>query len=1290
MEAEVIRLSREGEPIIRADGDVKRLIMAKDKETIIKQWFLGTKYKASERDAIVASMLELGIYPDDWVQDRELKSGLYPDIQDPHFGARIYSKQEFYEARTAAISALEGTDPCNESVDSVFEKSPIQRLVARFLNPATPYKGLLLYHGVGVGKTCTAISVAEEYLKVNPYSKVFIVVPQAISGGFRRTIFDPSRLQKVNGAWVSNQCTGLTYPELAIQELLKKSKDKTDFTVEEISDVIDKKVRERYFRFGYLQFANWIKKQYKSIPSHITGDSDRKRAENALLEKLFSDKLIIIDEAHNLRDAGASAAVDDSAVEATPIAAVADDSEQGDADIPGAAEDKIGGKELTPLLKRIVKYSHGMRLLLMSATPMYNKANEISHLLNLLIVNDTKDDSAKRIIGDIFTKEGALRKGGDVILRAFSQRYVSYMRGENPYTFPLRLVPNGVTPVVWPAVQKVGSKEKAIQLTKEQKDILDSLPIVPISPIEGSPLQAKLLKVLREAEADEFKGETWVHLDVSNIVYPNGTYGHIGWDSYFTEKLVSGYRAFQWKGTEDDGAASVDDIFSGANLPKFSPKIAKIVEKLGTARGISFVYSRYVKAGILPIALALERAGWTRVFNSAEPKPLLVGNKVSRQCAFCALKEDAHKGVADHSFAPACFVFLSGDGLLTPSFAETLAYASQWKKGDLMAPYGGKVKAILGSQITTEGLDLKCIRAIHILDPWYHLNRLEQIIGRGIRFCSHAELPNFLRNCLIYEYAVVLPKVESPDLHAYRISAMKAKAIGVVQREMKIAAMDCNLNIAGLIVRGAPPRKIIDAEGNIIEHYNIDDKRYTSSCDYMEECAYSCVPSIKGEPELDTKTYSFHNAQRRLAEKEQILKRLFSKDEDIAIPIETIRRVVYKGLPWEIVSQALVKILESSSFIIERDDGFKGRLILQNGYLLFQPIGIRSKQIPLAYRYSRVYNILPRRKMLPKRGSVLGDIDVKMPEEEKEKEEEKKMEAPIANPIDSFNAWLAKVDAALVKAKTKGRESISEWTVDEGSPQSASAWGWLLFHFRTLPEIRAAAARYWVDTGFSPEQRKQICEQILRIGKDKVKSELVDSLAADIFTTADIKGFEFMNNMTFNLESYCLQGSDLGICPGSFKSIIARELGAPVDVKSGTGDIFDFLVPRKDNIMVFKTLDKINSKRVMGAVGSDCSLASDLGGHRGRIQSIQTIIRASIPDLEPYIINDEKREKKKKSEGRQERQIANDFNHIEDLSHIFVCMYMETLLRIMDLKGCLDLRWFLNAVETHRAGLKGR
>ena len=45
------------------------------------------------------------------------------------------------------------------------------------------------------------------------------------------------------------------------------------------------------------------------------------------------------------------------------------------------------------------------------------------------------------------------------------------------------------------------------------------------------------------------------------------------------------------------------------------------------------------------------------------------------------------------------------------------------------------IKIVIGSVVEkSEGLDLKNIREIHILDPWYHLYRIEQIIGRGIRF----------------------------------------------------------------------------------------------------------------------------------------------------------------------------------------------------------------------------------------------------------------------------------------------------------------------------------------------------------------------------------------------------------------------------------------------------------------------------------------------------------------------------------------------------------------------------
>jgi hypothetical protein len=212
-----------------------------------------------------------------------------------------------------------------------------------------------------------------------------------------------------------------------------------------------------------------------------------------------------------------------------------------------------------------------------------------------------------------------------------------------------------------------------------------------VTPPADSPIEERLLKVLREGKEEDFKGETWVHLDVCNIVYPNGLYGGTGWDSYFSEVPLVGdglqYRGFKWTGDDED-APTVDTIFGRSAFATVAPKMAIVLDKVQKSKGISFIYSRYVKAGILPLAIAMERDGWTRVFAGPEARPLYSGRdaKVHRQCAFCVRKENAHSGVTDHEFKPACYVLLTGEPKLMPAFNETLNYASRWAPGNLLAP----------------------------------------------------------------------------------------------------------------------------------------------------------------------------------------------------------------------------------------------------------------------------------------------------------------------------------------------------------------------------------------------------------------------------------------------------------------------------------------------------------------------------------------------------------------------------------------------------------------------------
>jgi hypothetical protein len=62
-------------------------------------------------------------------------------------------KEEFLKA--------EETITCDKPDDVAFSLLTHQKLVRDYLNIYTPYRGLLLYHGLGSGKTCSSIAIAE-------------------------------------------------------------------------------------------------------------------------------------------------------------------------------------------------------------------------------------------------------------------------------------------------------------------------------------------------------------------------------------------------------------------------------------------------------------------------------------------------------------------------------------------------------------------------------------------------------------------------------------------------------------------------------------------------------------------------------------------------------------------------------------------------------------------------------------------------------------------------------------------------------------------------------------------------------------------------------------------------------------------------------------------------------------------------------------------------------------------------------------------------------------------------
>ncbi len=85
---------------------------------------------------------------------------------------------------------------------------------------------------------------------------------------------------------------------------------------------------------------------------------------------------------------------------------------------------------------------------------------------------------------------------------------------------------------------------------------------------------------------------------------------------------------------------------------------------------------------------------------------------------------------------------------------------SKAKRDELIRQYNdNKIRALLVSSAGGEGLDLKGTRMIQVLDPHWNDEKIKQVEGRGIRYKSHAHLPEDQRNVLVQRYVATRPRM---------------------------------------------------------------------------------------------------------------------------------------------------------------------------------------------------------------------------------------------------------------------------------------------------------------------------------------------------------------------------------------------------------------------------------------------------------------------------------------------------------------------------------------------------
>ena len=1209
--------------------------MASTKDELLDQWLVTTDPKV--RETLFQELIAKELFPDD--TDYEDEYGLYPDLEVPDFIKKLFSKREFGENKTDSIEeqikAIENGDsnPCDTIVE--FEVSPLQRFVKNFLSGKTPYNSALLYHGVGVGKTCAAIGIAESNLHFNPNKKVYLVAPPNIQPNFERTIFDINNVIIPKESDIPNThtgCTGNLYLQLTNTEYEKDRR------------VIERKVKQvvkmRYEVLGYYQLYSYIKRIMESVPL-IDDLKERDIRINKKLDKAFSGHCMIIDEAHNLRDDEESMVDEDE----------------------NELSNKAQGKKLTPVLQRVLQQSYSMKFVLLTATPMYNKYSEILFLLNLLLENDKRATVKESFI----FKNNAFTESGKKLFGNIVKNYVSYMRGETPVTFPIRLKPfEGSVPRLKNWFSN-GPKREQISLTDQQLKGLLELPLIPVTYPDESyddfvsifeeSLESSQLSL---ASIDTMiQSGNWLYPSLDREASLEDRIRDIGFDNCFDSGAQYSTKSFMRFKSKFESASWLLE----SNLSKHSPKAAFIIKNIRKTEGAIFIYSRFIKSGALPLALALEANGYTPY---GRDRTLLVDgiqDGKGRQCAKCSLREKEHASETTHKFTPAKYILLTGNKSLSPRNSEMIEAERAKTNFD-----GGEVKIVIGSEVASEGIDLRYIREIYVFDSWYHLNRMEQVLGRGIRTCSHYLLPQEKRNCIIYLLVNVLKdQRESADIYMYRKAMLKSQQIGAVTRVIKQYALDCNLNIDVNIIKGLGDEEEIDAQGNkrII---TFNDQDFTNMCDWME-CEYSCAEPVDIDPEeLDNLTYDDYTSQWRENQVKSKIRELFQKNL-MMIRAQDITEI-FSAVPSEALFSVLHDIVNNKSFRIKVNNK-EGYITYRNGYYLFQPLKIKDLEIPLSIRSAEYPVKQDHFKVLKEEVIVKEEVVVKQEDL-----------TGINLFWSTIREWAKNIQDGTADTKTVSKSVINaingkfnyNITIANNINNQIHMILWLYKRMRDNEDYRSILSYVFLE--FIWDYCLLYSEQI---SLSKKYDPVTQRVAREQIMNDNIYRYILLNE-PYNMMHWC---NDKLCSEIMIRSIEKDSRDSYNSLKANietTGAFYGFLVPKKGSLS-FKLIDDekshvadIDQSPPLGAV---CSDVQTVPPKLKMLYKFGSLLKASgYPDFDLNELE--------LKDSRVKKGLKKEMGY--PTNPVTYCALEEFTLRWMDVKKVNGLHWFYRPIAAYKTG----
>lgn len=649
-------------------------------------------------------------------------------------------------------------------------------------------------NGILCHNTCAAIAIAEKFKEqVARYNtKIHVLVP----GPILKTSWRESLVK----------CTGNTYTKYIDKNVFMTEQERQKINNEGILQA------HQYYRI--LSYRSFYRKVLgEKISEHDNTnipEEGKKKGKYRKTEEGEYERELSIDQIHNLDN---SLLIIDEAHNVT-------------------------GNDYGNAVKVIRQNSKNLKIILLTATPMKNLADDCIDLLNLVRPLDKQIEREKVFTSDK-THEMKFKDGGIDYLRDMSRGYVSYLRGADTLVYAKR-VDMGIIP-------------KTLKFTK-------------IIPCKMKPFQQRVYDDAI-ASADDALDRT--SEAAANIAIPGlssdratvvGYYGKPGLTLVRNQlntnqtQLVNKLNALLKISERNiiylgkDNKSIIGNYLRIDNLENFSTKFYRALKNINKLvwgkRGArtAFIYSNLVKVGIDVFKNILLQNGVLEYDDKLQPTS-------DTKCSFCGIPYGEHKGkltrktkkkgvvnIPDHQYYPMTFMTVTGSS--GEDVDEALPEESVKQIQDVFNNPsnidGKRIKFLLGSKVIGEGFTLKNVGEVHVLDVHFNFGRVDQVIGRAIRFCSHYGImtkDDPYPEVYVFKYAVVMPTgIPSSEEELYSRCEDKHLLVKKVERIIKEEAIDCALNMAG---------NVFKEEMLLYKECGENGQLCPAFCDY-EKCDYKC------------------------------------------------------------------------------------------------------------------------------------------------------------------------------------------------------------------------------------------------------------------------------------------------------------------------------------------------------------------------------------------------------------------------------------------------------------------